>query len=215
MFWCLWAQLEQWKCISPGIPQEEDWVCCWRAQEVFTKSPGSSRCPSGPVLPALLLLCSMQYSNCDTTECTWGKGPQNTQCHRAKMFGCLRIPGGWLHTLVLPCMRKTVLLQNPSLGQNQEKNNNFNNQLALKHVQDPPPSLWLRDGGAAVPEGAGCGKAPASISAHIPHLCGISGQGWTEAAFTSAWEKPPEEKKGNSYNWRCGFEISTKSRVAK
>lgn len=73
------------------------------------------------------------------------------------------------------------------------KKTNFNNQLALKHVQDPPPSLWLRDGGAAVPEGAGCGKAPASISAHIPHLCGISGQGWMEAAFTSAWEKPPEE----------------------
>lgn len=36
---------------------------------------------------------------------------------------------------------------------------NSNNQLAPKRVQDPCPSLWLRDDGAAVPEGAGCGKS--------------------------------------------------------
>lgn len=34
------------------------WVCCWGAQEVFPKSPGSSHSPSDPVLPVLLLLCS-------------------------------------------------------------------------------------------------------------------------------------------------------------
>lgn len=39
-------------------------------------------------------------------------------------------------------------------------------------------------------------KAPASISAWIAALCGISGQGWREAAFTLTWEKWSRRKEG-------------------
>lgn len=142
------------------------------------------------------------------SECAWGKGPLNTQCHGAKMLSWLRIPGGWLHTLALTCMRRTVLLQHPSVRQNQWKL--LEEPAGIKpNLQDAPPSPW---------HSSPWGLWQSSCRRFQPGLLiWVAFQGRLGGRLHSFWPGRigPEETKGNSYNWQGGFEISTKSRVAK
>lgn len=187
------------------MPQGEDWVCCWRAQEVFTKSPGSCRSPSGPVLAALLLLCSpFSTYGMHTGQRSpkypvpWGTNAQMPEN-----------PGGWLHTLALTCMRRTVLLQHPSLRQNQQK------------LLEQPTGIKARWGSLSFPlEQQPLGEQAVAelLPAFQPvFLIWVVFQGRFGGRLHSFWpgRSSPEETKGNSHNCQGGFEISTKSQVAK
>lgn len=88
---------------SKHVPRGGPSILLSPTQEVIYKYPGSSYSPSGPVLPALLLLCSHAVLQ------LWHRGVHRGQgTTKYTVSWSLRIPEGWLCTSVCagPCLRE-------------------------------------------------------------------------------------------------------------
>lgn len=182
-----------------------------------------SSLPSGPVLLALLVLCSHailqlwpcgvhmgqrtprypvpRSKNAQMPEDRWGLTPYLSVCWLSPSWGgqcCFNIP-----------LRDRI------------SKNNFNNQLAPEHAQGswrpPSPSFPLAQcSWCSGPWGSrlwqsSCQHFGLDCSSVWCFRAGVEG-GCTHSGLGKTVQ---EKTKGNSYNWWCGFEISTKSRVAE